>query len=145
MTSDPFYLIDGFYKHSKGDIEGAAPSREGGGFRRPILVSRCPKPRLSRGEAVGPAPVGVQPQAGVRSPPKVCESDHYRMHTWGPFLPPPGAYVLGVGLSSFLAQKRIKKGNAANPHGCWVVLSNHVPSKLRRPNLKAQKRLDFEP
>jgi hypothetical protein len=51
---------------------------------------------------------------------------------------------LGVASGSFLAQKRIKKGNGRNPHGYWGMLSNHVPSKLRLPNLKAQKVLDFE-
>jgi hypothetical protein len=68
-------------------VEVAAPSREGGGFRPPIPASRCPKPRRSRGEAVGPAPVGVQPQAGVRSPPKVCEMVGNVCVPWGPSLP----------------------------------------------------------
>ena len=45
------------------------------GFGGRSTAARCPKPRRSRGEAVGPAPVGVRPQAEVRSPPKVWPSD----------------------------------------------------------------------
>jgi hypothetical protein len=43
----------------------AAASREGAGFRLAFTVSRCPKPRQRRGEAVAPAPVGVPEGQGV--------------------------------------------------------------------------------
>jgi hypothetical protein len=62
-------------------LEEAAASREGAGFQPTTTVSRCPKPRQRRGEAVGPAPVGVRPTGGVRSPPKVCESGHWPWHS----------------------------------------------------------------
>jgi hypothetical protein len=65
-----------FFQRWKSKGELAAASREGAGFRPAITGSRCPKPRRSRGEAVGPAPAGVRPKAGVRSPPKVCESGY---------------------------------------------------------------------
>jgi hypothetical protein len=67
-------LQNGVPERRLANAKPAARSREGRGFRLAHTVSRCPKPRRSRGEAVAPAPVGV-PKAG-RIPPKVCESDH---------------------------------------------------------------------
>lgn len=84
----------------KATAELAAASREGAGFRTAITASRRPKPWRSQGEAVGPALVSVRPQAGVRSPPKVCEPASSWSVAWGAFPAPSG------GLNLFLAACR---------------------------------------
>ena len=71
--------------------------RAGRGIARAGRVSpsghggQVPEAPACRGEAVGPAPVGVRPQAEVRSPPKVWPSVLRPLHTQrgGLVNPPP--------------------------------------------------------